>query len=42
VRQLGLLGALSIAFALLAALLVEPGALLLWARHQERRAQVHE
>ncbi len=38
VRQLGLLGALSITFALLGALLIEPGALLLWARRRLTRA----
>lgn len=37
VRQLGLLGALSITFALLGALLLEPGALLLWARRRLAR-----
>ena len=37
VRQLGLLGALSITFALLGALLLEPGALLLWARRRLTR-----
>jgi uncharacterized protein len=39
VRQLGLLGALSIVFALLGAMLIEPGALLLWARRDQRRAR---
>ena len=38
VRQLGTLGALSITFALLGALLLQPGALLSWARWRERRA----
>jgi uncharacterized protein len=37
VRQLGLLGALSIVFALVGAMLIEPGALLLWARRDQRR-----
>jgi predicted RND superfamily exporter protein len=37
IQQLGLLGGTGIAFALLAALLVEPGALVLLARHHERR-----
>lgn len=34
IRSLGLLGGTGIAFALLAAVLVEPGALVLWARHR--------
>jgi uncharacterized protein len=38
VRQLGLLGALSIAFALLGALMLEPSVLVLWARRQQRRS----
>jgi hypothetical protein len=32
IRSLGLLGGAGIAFALLAAVLVQPGALVLWAR----------
>jgi uncharacterized protein len=36
VRQLGVLGALSIAFALLGALMLEPSVLVLWARRQRR------
>ncbi|MFP3908198.1 MAG: efflux RND transporter permease subunit [Acidimicrobiales bacterium] len=39
VRQLGLLGALSITFALLGALLLEPGALVLWARRRLARGE---
>jgi uncharacterized protein len=39
VRQLGLLGALSIAFALLGALMLEPSVLVLWARRQQRRSR---
>jgi uncharacterized protein len=35
IRSLGLLGGTAIAFALLAAVLVEPGALVLWARRHE-------
>lgn len=35
-RSLGVLGAVGIAFALLAAVLVEPGALVLWARRGSR------
>lgn len=37
IRSLGLLGGTGIAFALLAAVLVVPGALVLWARRHERR-----
>lgn len=40
IRQLGVLGATAITFALLPALFVEPGALYLWARrHQDARAR---
>ena len=39
IRSLGLLGGAGIIFALLAALLVEPGALMLWARHHDRAAR---
>jgi predicted RND superfamily exporter protein len=38
IRALGLLGGAGIAFALLAALLVTPGVLVLWARRRARRA----
>jgi uncharacterized protein len=38
IRSLGLLGGAGIAWALLAALLVEPGALVLWARWHDRRS----
>ena len=37
IRSLGLLGGTGIAFALLAALLVQPGALVLWARRRRGR-----
>jgi uncharacterized protein len=39
VRQLGVLGALSIAFALAGALMLEPSVLVLWARRQQRRSR---
>ena len=39
IRSLGLLGGAGITFALLAALLVEPGALMLWARRHDRGAR---
>ena len=39
IRSLGLLGGAGIIFALLAALLVEPGALMLWARRHDRAAR---
>jgi predicted RND superfamily exporter protein len=42
IRSLGLLGGLGIAFALLAAVLVEPGALVLWHRWHLRRSPDHE
>lgn len=38
-RSLGLLGGTGIAFALLAAVLVEPGALVLWARRRARTGE---
>lgn len=38
IRSLGLLGGAAITFALLAAVLVQPGALTLWARRCERRS----
>jgi uncharacterized protein len=41
IQNLGLLGGFSIAFALLAALLVEPGALVLWVRWTNH-GQVHQ
>jgi predicted RND superfamily exporter protein len=38
-RSLGLLGGTGIAFALLAAVLVQPGALVLWARRRDRHSR---
>jgi uncharacterized protein len=42
IRSLGLLGGTGIAVALLAAILVEPGALVLWSRHHDRRLRNDE
>lgn len=42
IRSLGLLGAVAITFALLAAVLVEPGALVLWARWHRGRSSDHD
>lgn len=41
IRSLGLLGGAGIAYALLAAVLVEPGALVVWARWHRRRSSHH-
>ncbi len=42
IRSLGLLGGVSISYALLAAVLVQPGALVLWARWHHQRAPDHD
>lgn len=42
IRSLGLLGGAGIVFALLAAVLVEPGALVLWARRNRPQAEISQ